>query len=217
MLSGSSPWKSAAIPRRKWSTMLSAGRSRSASADTRSSASSTRPSSPAKTVASYARVASVSARLASTSAASTAAERKSGNARPGVPPRSSTIARTWAAVTRRSGSSVSSEAESALERPAVDVDEGREVLGQRPQQLMQSREGELTLRLDPHGASDAHRARAVARVREQRRLADPGLSTNEQDAAAPAPRSREQAVDRGALTLPADQHVPIVKRHGGTP
>ena len=66
----------------------------------------------------------------------------------------------------------------------------------RRAQLMQRGERQLALRLDPHRTEDPEIRRRRDRVLQQRRLADPRLTTQHQRAAAPCPDGLQQPRDR---------------------
>ena len=76
----------------------------------------------------------------------------------------------------------------------------------REQQLVQAREGELRLRLDPDSAQYPKAPGVVGRVLEQGGLADPRVAPQDQRPAVAVPDIVEQLSEPGTLTLPANQH-----------
>ena len=86
------------------------------------------------------------------------------------------------------------------------------MLEERPEQLEQPRELKLCLGFDAERAHHGHALGLLDGVLEQRRLADPGLSADDECVAAPAPGALEQLVDEGALVLAADEQDPSEAR-----
>ena len=80
-----------------------------------------------------------------------------------------------------------------------------EVVEHRRAQLVEPGERQLHLRLDACRPGDATRRRARRQHVEQRRLADPGLAPQHQDAALPADDRRDEAAQDVALALAAQQ------------
>ena len=78
-------------------------------------------------------------------------------------------------------------------------------LEERRTQLLNRRERELHLRLDPGRPGDPKLARRLDRVLEQRGLADARFAVHHQHAAAPAAHAVQQPVEHLALAFPADQ------------
>ena len=78
-------------------------------------------------------------------------------------------------------------------------------LEERGTQLLNRRERELHLRLDPGRPGDPKLARSLDRVLEQRRLADARFAIRHQHAAAPAAHAVEQSIEHLPLTFAADQ------------
>ncbi len=72
---------------------------------------------------------------------------------------------------------------------------------------MKRRERELHLPLDAGGPQDPQLRRLRDRPIEQRRLSDAGLSVNHQDPAVASSGSAEQATERLALALAAEQLI----------
>jgi hypothetical protein len=85
----------------------------------------------------------------------------------------------------------------------------------RGQQIGQGRERELRLGLDAAGPQ--HRdpgAAPLAERPEEGRLADPGLTTQDQRAASPGPQIGEQSFELGQLLSPANDHATTVHETG---
>jgi hypothetical protein len=102
------------------------------------------------------------------------------------------------------------EAEAAGKGRRLRLRKTRRQPEDRPDELMQRGEGDLGLCLDPTRAQHPHPLRPLARVAEQRRLADARLAPHDQCAAARGPRGRDQAVDSGTLRVAAEEHLTIV-------
>ena len=79
-------------------------------------------------------------------------------------------------------------------------------------ELVQPGERKLGFSLDPARAQHPHPRRVPDRVPEQRRLADTGLATNHQCAAARGPGASDEALDSSQLGLSAEKHTTIVAR-----
>ena len=97
------------------------------------------------------------------------------------------------------------EPERDLERLALRIGQALHELEARRAQLLQRREGELHLSLDPDRAGDAEVRRRLDRVLEQRGLADARLAVDHQHAAVTVARGLEQPLEHVALALPAEQ------------
>jgi hypothetical protein len=91
---------------------------------------------------------------------------------------------------------------------AIDVGQ------RRTQQLEQSGERHACLGLDPARVQDAHArgSRLLARVLEQRRLADPHLTGDDEHGAAAQAGAGECGLELVPLQVAAEQHRPIVRR-----
>ena len=113
------------------------------------------------------------------------------------------------------------DAECCVERLSLGIRKPLDVAANRPEQLVQSRKGELGLRLDAHGRERASTqgARAAARAVQQRRLSDPGLPADHQRSAAVAdavqkrvdPRNLVVAPDQLAGRMPAGSRRPYAE------
>jgi hypothetical protein len=96
----------------------------------------------------------------------------------------------------------------------------REALGElqdRRAQLLQRRERELHLPLDPSGAGGPKLPPRLDRVLQQGGLADARLSVHHQDPAVPAAGGLQQPFEHLALTLPAEQQLPWRPGHHPNP
>ncbi len=78
---------------------------------------------------------------------------------------------------------------------------------QRRAQLVQPRERELHLGVDPGRPRDPERVRALDGVVEQRRLPDARVAAHHENAAAPVTKAGEEAIDRLTLVPASAQHV----------
>lgn len=76
------------------------------------------------------------------------------------------------------------------------------------QELLQRRERQLHLTLNPDCAGNAKLLSCLDRVFEQRGLANARLTMHHQDAAGPATRAVQQPVQDLALTIPTQQFSP---------
>jgi hypothetical protein len=101
-------------------------------------------------------------------------------------------------------------------RPGVQAEHGPESvtlwsrnalepIEQRCAELMQAGVGQLHLRLRPYRPHDLEVRRRVDQVLQQRRLADPGLATQNQRPTLAAADVSDQAVQQGALSGPPEQ------------
>ena len=97
------------------------------------------------------------------------------------------------------------EAEGDAQRVALGLRQVLHELEDRRAQLLQRRERQLHLRLDPRGPHDAELRRRLDRPLEQGGLADAWLPVHDGDAGLPAARGSQQLVEQPALALPADQ------------
>ena len=77
------------------------------------------------------------------------------------------------------------QAEDDSERVPLWTGQPLEALDQRSAQLVQAREGQLHLRLDPHCAGDGQVRRRLDQVPQQRRLSDPRLAPETRDRLSP--------------------------------
>jgi hypothetical protein len=77
---------------------------------------------------------------------------------------------------------------------------------QRAKDVRKAGERELELALHARRRNDGRRPVALARVLEQRRLADAGLATDRQSAAAGGRRLMEKTVDSRSLVAPSYEH-----------
>jgi hypothetical protein len=82
----------------------------------------------------------------------------------------------------------------------------------RRAQLMHPRERQLHLGLDPRRTRDPTSGRPLSQVRQQRRLADAGLPANHQRPASPLAHAVKQPLQRVALSLTPEQHLPTPPR-----
>jgi len=87
------------------------------------------------------------------------------------------------------------ESKRAFERLALRLWELPEVVEERAQQLVQSRKGDVALRLDASGANHSDLARAVSRPIEQHGLADPRLPDEGEPVGTTELRGLEQGLD----------------------
>jgi hypothetical protein len=78
-------------------------------------------------------------------------------------------------------------------------------LGERGAQLLNRRERELHLRLDPGRRGDPKSARSLCRVLEEGGLADARFAMHHQHAAAHAAHAVQQPVEHLAFAFPAEQ------------
>ena len=111
-----------------------------------------------------------------------------------------------------------SQPERGRQRIALRAGKPIEPIQDRPTQLMQRRERELDLRLEPDRAQDPQIRCRPDRVLEQRRLPDPRLAGDHQRGTAPAPYRHQLPIQRCTLR-PAPQqprgplgsgpHVPL--------
>jgi hypothetical protein len=85
-----------------------------------------------------------------------------------------------------------------------------------PAELVQPRVGELDLGLDADGPADPATRRAVEDVLQQRRLADPGLTAQDQHLAPPCFRGRDQPAQHLAFASSSDQDRRTISTHGLT-
>ena len=97
--------------------------------------------------------------------------------------------------------------ERAVEGIGLRVGEARELADRRSQQLGEAGEGELGLGLDTLGLEQRHAAGLLARVAEQRGLADPGFAPQDEDPAAASARGRQQRIDAVALGCTTHEHA----------
>jgi hypothetical protein len=102
------------------------------------------------------------------------------------------------------------EAERAAEGGRLALGDLVEEVLERPEQLVQRRERELGLGLDPAGAEDSHPGCPRLGVVEQRALADPRLAAEDQGAAVPRRGLREDHVDASSLGGATNEHSSIV-------
>jgi hypothetical protein len=98
------------------------------------------------------------------------------------------------------------QAERGLQRARLRRRQRIEMAEGGPDQLVEGGEGQLRLRLDAAGCEHVHVGRAVARVREQRGLADPGLAAQDEDAAPRRARRVEQRTDGIPLRVATVEH-----------
>ncbi len=103
------------------------------------------------------------------------------------------------------GRSAGCEAERDIERVALRLRERVRAIEQRPAELLQTRERQLALRLDAGDVDDPERSRLARGVPHQRRLAHARLAADDQHAAPPLTRARNEPVERFALAGPAPQ------------
>jgi hypothetical protein len=96
------------------------------------------------------------------------------------------------------------ESESDAKRVVLGLREALDVLEERGTQLLNRRERELHLGLDPERPGDPKPPSRLDRVLEQCGLADARLSTHHQNPAVPAGRGPQQPIERLALTLPTE-------------
>ena len=89
---------------------------------------------------------------------------------------------------------------------ACGVGQVRELADRGPQQLGEAGEGELGLGLDTLRLEQRHAAGLLARVTEQRGLADPGFAPQDEDPAAASARGRQQRIDAVALGCTTHEH-----------
>ena len=101
------------------------------------------------------------------------------------------------------------EPERGLERLALRRGQPGGCVQHRPTEQLQPGVGQLHLRLGRDHPPDLDvRRRALGRVVEQRRLADPGLTRHDQGPAPPGPCLSHQRVELRQLLVPAEQdHV----------
>jgi hypothetical protein len=77
-------------------------------------------------------------------------------------------------------------------------------------EFRESREGQLGLGLDAGRREHGHALGLVRGVPKEGALADPGLSTDDQSAADPAPGAIQQGVETRLLISPAQEHKAMV-------
>ena len=116
------------------------------------------------------------------------------------------------------------DAKRCVERVSLGIGKPLDAAPDRLQQLVQSREGELGLRLDARGRehASAQGARTAARVVQQRRLPDPRFPADHQRSAAVAdaiqnrvdPRDLGAAPDQlaGRIRRARDGHAPRIRK-----
>ena len=96
------------------------------------------------------------------------------------------------------------------QRGGLRLGKARQQVEDRPHELVQRSERELGLGLDPHGTQHPHPRRVLGRVPQQRRLAEPGIATDDQRTALRGPSTVDQALDSGTFRLSAEEHAPIL-------
>ena len=99
------------------------------------------------------------------------------------------------------------ERERTLQRGCLRARDLADQGQRRPQQLKQSAEGNVRLRLNPPRPQQLHAARLLLGVGEERRLADPSLPHDGKDAAVVAASLLKQPDERQLLMITAEQHV----------
>jgi hypothetical protein len=102
------------------------------------------------------------------------------------------------------------EREGPSEGGGLRLGQGTDAVERGPEEVGEDGERKLALRLDAARAQDSHVVVRAGRVLEQRRLADARLAPEDECAATPAARVREEGVQAGALRLAPDQHAAIV-------
>ena len=85
------------------------------------------------------------------------------------------------------------ETEGGSDRRGLRLRQSFHVAERGTKKLVQAGERQLRLRLDPASSEDAHVAGSLPRILEQRRLADPGLSAQNERAAPRSTRSPRAA------------------------
>ena len=93
----------------------------------------------------------------------------------------------------------------AGQRPGLNIRQLAQVAKDRPQQFVQPGEGQVRFGLHPGRGQHRHRRGSLACVVQQRRLADPGLTPDDQGPASALAGVVQQLVDRRALGLPPEQ------------
>ncbi len=111
---------------------------------------------------------------------------------------------------------VGGQPEGAPQSVALDLRQFVGEVDDRPQQLVQPRERQLRLGFDPGAREHPHPLGPRHRVLQQGGLADPRLAPHDEGAAARLPGRIEQAIDRLALALTAQQHGPTLRRTRGS-
>jgi hypothetical protein len=99
------------------------------------------------------------------------------------------------------------DVERRCERRGLPLGEPFELRQDRPEELVQSCVGHLSLRLDTGCAEDDEAVALVERLPEKRGLPDPRLAADDEGAAVPAADRGEEARDQRPLGLPPDQHA----------
>ena len=105
---------------------------------------------------------------------------------------------------RRGVGGTPNQSERDVERVVLGLRQPPPEVEERQTQLLNRRERELHLRLDPRGPGDPKLGCSLDRVLEQRGLADARLSVHHQHAATPAAYAGQQPVEYLALALPAE-------------
>jgi hypothetical protein len=98
------------------------------------------------------------------------------------------------------------QAERAAEGIALRLGQSLEAREHRCPELMESREGQLHLGVDPGRASDAEIVGRPGCVLEERRLPNARLASHHEHAALARPDAIEHAIDRRTLIAAATQH-----------
>ena len=126
--------------------------------------------------------------------------------------------RTARPTRNRSGASPSRTPNAVPKASRCGPGKPLQAIHERRAELMQPGERELHLRLDARRPRDAAAGRAAHEVVEQRALADAGLAAQQQRPARTRAHARHELIQRSALTAPAEQHLPgIRRRHGHAP
>jgi hypothetical protein len=99
------------------------------------------------------------------------------------------------------------QAQRGSERLCLWCWEPAELVQQWPQQLVEGGKRQLRFGLHPAGVQGVHAVGCRQRVGQQRRLADPGLTRQDQGVAAALAGLRQQPVDACEFCVPAVQHA----------
>ena len=106
---------------------------------------------------------------------------------------------------RRRVGGARNQSERDAKRVVLGLRETVHKVEERGTQLLNRRERELHLRLDPGRPGDPKLARSLDRVLEQRRLADARFAMHHQHAAAPAAHAVQQSIEHLPLAFAAEQ------------
>jgi len=96
-------------------------------------------------------------------------------------------------------------AENRLQRPLLRFGQRGHPVQQRTAELVEAGEGQFHLGLHAHGPQDREAGRRVDQVLQQRRLADAGLATDDEDAAAAGTSVADQLVEGRTFGFPPQQ------------